>query len=261
MHIRNDPLVIGALGGSGTRVVVRIARHGGLFMGSELSSWEDSEPLGEFYDAWLKPYLTQAKDLPPDQKKSTERALRQALDRHLRGLPGPDAPWGIKVPRTILMLPFWNKIMPDLKFLHLIRNGLDMAFSKAAAYQVTAFGDFVLTPEEQKYIGPQKAIAYWLRMNQETARYGQQNLGSRYLAVRFEDLCADPENNIKKIFDFIDAPDRSQMSAAIAEVAPPATIGRWRSASPSDLYKVMLTGRSGLEEFGYWNEADIIALS
>jgi Sulfotransferase family len=259
MQIRNDPLVIGALGGSGTRVVVRIARRGGFFMGSALNSWEDSEPLGEYYDAWLSRNLKRAGGFSATEQRLAETALRQSVDRHLKDLVTA-APWGIKVPRTILMLPFWVKVMPNLKFLHLIRNGLDMAFSGPASYQVDTYGDLVLAPEEQGYAGPRKAMAYWQRVNQEAAHYGKRNLGSRYLAMRFEDLCADPEGSVEKIFDFIDAPDRTQKAAAIAEVSPPSTIGRWRSASPANLYQIMLTGRSGLEQFGYWNEADWCAV-
>jgi Sulfotransferase family len=255
MQIRNDPLIIGALGGSGTRVVVRIARHGGVFMGGALNSFEDSLPLNEYYDHWLRRYLERAGDLSPAEEKAAATALRQSLDHHLAGLAAPDAPWGIKVPKTILMLPFWHQLMPGLKFLHVIRSGLDMAFSQDSN-QLDAFGDLILTPAEQAYVRPQKAMAYWQRVNQKAAEYGQKYLGQRYLAVRFEDLCANPETWVQKIFTFIEAPDRSRAPAAVMEIEPPSTIGRWRSAPPSTLYQIMLIGRPALEQFRYWADAD-----
>ena len=42
------PNTIGATGGSGTRVVARIVREGGMFTGTDLNAYEDALPFGEY---------------------------------------------------------------------------------------------------------------------------------------------------------------------------------------------------------------------
>src|SRR5688500_3007737 len=46
----SDPMMIGATGGSGTRVIARILQRGGLFLGSNRNRAEDSMPLAAFCD-------------------------------------------------------------------------------------------------------------------------------------------------------------------------------------------------------------------
>ena len=51
------PHVIGATGGSGTRVIAAIARAGGMFIGSKLNDYEDAVDFGAYSDRWINPYL------------------------------------------------------------------------------------------------------------------------------------------------------------------------------------------------------------
>ena len=252
MDVRKDPVIIGALGGSGTRVFTRIARHAGIFMGSRLNSYEDSEPIIDFYDAWARPYLQVGGCLPDGEQKTAEGKFFNCLEDHLFGLPAHDSLWGVKVPKSILMIRFWRQIFPDAKFIHVIRSGLDMAYS-ADYNQLHSYGDLVLSQEEQSYSARLKAISYWCRVNLSAASFGETDLGEQYLRIRFEDLCTEPARIVRQIFDFLEASDRSKLSAAIAEVSFPETIGRWRTHPVEEVYEIMRLGRPGLERFRYWN--------
>ena len=55
------PLVIVAVGGSGTRVVARIARHCGYFLGLNLNAAEDSRDFSPFLDRYVDSYLLKSK--------------------------------------------------------------------------------------------------------------------------------------------------------------------------------------------------------
>ena len=41
----------------------------------------------------------------------------------------PGRPWGWKEPRSIYLLPFFHQQLPALRFLHVVRDGRDMALS------------------------------------------------------------------------------------------------------------------------------------
>src|ERR687893_786132 len=56
-----DPTIIGASGGSGTRVIARILRRAGAFIGSDLNAVEDSMPLAAFCDLWANVFAARSK--------------------------------------------------------------------------------------------------------------------------------------------------------------------------------------------------------
>src|SRR5229473_2819288 len=52
------PVVIGATGGSGTRVVARIAKLAGYNLGTNLNSAEDALEFYSFHDKWINPFVS-----------------------------------------------------------------------------------------------------------------------------------------------------------------------------------------------------------
>ena len=79
MSVRADPLVIGAVGGSGTRVFSRIARHAGVFMGEHVDAQEDSVPLSRFYGEFASEYLAADGRLDPPRTDELSRRLHDEL--------------------------------------------------------------------------------------------------------------------------------------------------------------------------------------
>ena len=127
----------------------------------------------------------------PERRAEMEADLRSVLADHLAPAPPDAAAWGWKEPRSIYLLRFWNEAMPDLRFLHFLRDGRDMAFSENQN-QLNWHGRAVLGDELRKAKTPVRSIALWNRVNLAAADYGERVLGPRYLRVRFEDLCAEP---------------------------------------------------------------------
>ena len=60
----------------------------------------------------------------------------------------------------------------------------------------------VLGDDLRKAKTPVRSIAIWTRVNTAAADYGEERLGERYLRVRFEDLCAQPGETVRRIYDF-----------------------------------------------------------
>jgi hypothetical protein len=51
------PCLVGATGGSGTRVFARIVRRAGLFIGTNLNVSEDAVDLGAYSDRWINTFM------------------------------------------------------------------------------------------------------------------------------------------------------------------------------------------------------------
>jgi hypothetical protein len=242
------PNVIGATGGSGTRVVARILRTSGVYTGVKLNPYEDAVEFGFYSDRWINDYVQAGGDVSPERLAEMEADLRSVLADHLSTAPAGSAAWGWKEPRSIYLLRFWNEVMPDVRFLHFLRDGRDMAFSENQN-QLTWHGGAVLGADLGRAKKPVRSIALWNRVNLAAADYGERVLGSRYLRVRFEDLCAEPVPTIGSIFAFFGLD--GDVEAAAAEVRPPSSLGRWQGRRSKIVGQLNETAGPALERFGY----------
>src|SRR5262249_2606339 len=117
------PLVIGATGGSGTRVIARIAKLGGYNLGTNLNSSQDALELYSFHDNWINPLVSAQRSghaLTPWQSARMKEDFYAALACHIPEAERRGALWGWKAPRSIYLLPFLHAECPHLKFIHLL---------------------------------------------------------------------------------------------------------------------------------------------
>jgi Sulfotransferase family len=238
------PRVIGATGGSGTRAVARVARRAGLFIGTELNQAEDSVAFVKYFNRWIPAFLSERDD--PELESRMLADLGPVLEQHR---PSPNGgPWGWKEPRSLYMLPFLERTFPGLRFIHVVRDGRDMAFSRNQR-QPTLYADAYLGHADVEPGSPPRSIALWSRINLDTARFGEQVLRERYLRVRYEDLCAAPGDEVARVLEFLElAGDAAELAE---EVQPPPSLGRWRRQDPAVVRELEQIARPALEHFGY----------
>lgn len=161
-----------------------------------------------------------------------------------------DARWGWKEPRSIFLLPFWNHVFPQMKFLHVTRDGRDMAFSENQN-QLRKHGRVWLTWRERTFAArPLRSIMLWSRLNSAAADYGEQVLRERYLRVRFEDLCADGAPVVRRILEFLESTGDAE-EIARREVSAPASIGRFREQKEWQIELIERAAGETLRRFGY----------
>ncbi|MGH3011596.1 MAG: sulfotransferase [Gaiellaceae bacterium] len=242
------PSVIGATGGSGTRVVAGIVRTAGLYTGEKLNPYEDAVELGFYSDRWIDGYVQNGGEPSQEERAEMEADLRSVLADHLSKVPDDASSWGWKEPRSIYLLRFWNETMPGLRFLHFLRDGRDMAFSENQN-QLNWHGHAVLGDDLEKAKTPTRSIALWNRVNLAAADYGERHLGPRYLCVRFEDLCAEPRTTVARIFEFFGL--EGDVEAAAGKVRPPKTLGRWQKRRQKVIDELTETARPALARFGF----------
>lgn len=245
------PLVIGATGGSGTRVVARIARHAGYDLGRNLNSAEDALQFYSFHDKWINRFVRaelRGGRLSDAQLERMKFEFQSALDRH-RSLESA-ALWGWKAPRSIYLLSFLHGQFPNLKFIHVLRDGRDMALSRNQN-QLNKHGAAVLTWPERLFCSkPERSLLLWERVNFQAAEFGDSTLHQNYLRVRFEDLCAKPVEMTVQIVNFLGARVDPE-AIARTEIAPPSTLQRWRTYPPQLVAKLEQLGADSLRKFGY----------
>lgn len=250
------PLFIGAVGGSGTRVVARLAKRAGYFLGTNLNEQEDAMDLFEFHERWIDRYLAaevSGRQLPADEMARMTAEFRSCIAQHLAHWPDAEnagARWGWKAPRGIFLLPFLHAQFPEIKFVHVLRDGRDMAFA-ANLGQLDKHSGHILTARE-RWFGrrPERAISFWDRVNSRAAQYAETHLAQNYHLVRLEDLCERPTETTAELFEFLEA-DGDAAAVASAEVSRPQTIGRWRNHGERLVADLHRAGSTALRKFGY----------
>jgi len=244
------PRVIGATGGSGTRVLARITRAGGLFIGARLNDYEDALDFGAYSDRWINPFVSANGSLPDAERQEMTSELATIVERHCADLPADALGWGWKEPRSIYLVPFLRAQMPTLRFLHFVRDGRDMAFSDNQ-FQLKKHGSAALE-SRISWRRPVRSIALWSRVNQMAADFGERELGPDYLRVRFEDLCAEPRAAVERIYTFFGLV--GYVDAAASEVQPPQTLGRWRERPSRLVARLEREAQPALRRFGYLDD-------
>lgn len=251
------PTAIGGLGGSGTRVFAAMLRHAGRHIGDTLN-----DPLDNLWFTVLFKQAAWTRSRPdPDAIATAIRLFVQAMTTGLHGqiddrdralilrlraeLPpgGPwrvgaqaahaDAllasvcaaaprPWGWKEPNTHVFLPHLDRGIPGLRYVHVVRDGLDMAFSNNT-WQARHWGHLYGLPDSPETPLPVRQLRFWAVANRATLDYGASHMPGRFLVMRYEDVCARPEHNWQRLSRFLDLPTDLALPT---DLLRPTTIGR-----------------------------------
>ena len=141
----------------------------------------------------------------------------------------PVISWGWKEPNTHMFLDKLLSTISGMKYIHVARNGLDMAFSKNQN-QPKLWGPLVLNSKSD--VTPQYSLKFWCWAHQRVLSIGEK-FRSRFLFVNFDELCVKPESGIRDILLFAGIEPSDKLLADLTGlISPPASIGRYKN-SPS----------------------------
>lgn len=251
---RTTPLVIGGVGGSGTRLIAAILQQAGVFIGDQLNGSLDNVALtplfagtrqllqrasaGRFRPGLACPdyVLTYGEDIESFVRREAaafERDMHSAIGRQL---PRPTA-WGWKGPPSFHLLEPLQSCFGDLRYVHVVRHGVDMAFSSNQNQLVRWGWRFGLPP----VTGPANAFTYWVHANRQ-AMFDVQRLGIRHLLVNFDLLCDEPRRQIAALLKFANLDADVDFLGSL--VRKPETVGRRKSRETE------FVGRDGQEALG-----------
>jgi hypothetical protein len=105
--------------------------------------------------------------------------------------------WGDKTPTYCLHMPAIARVLPEARFIHVIRDGRDVALSLRSMW---------FAPGQQM----DTLARFWVNCI-STARREAENIDVQYFEVRFEDLIRETSRIIEDICAFIDLDFSPQM--------------------------------------------------
>ena len=251
-------IAIGALGGSGTRAIAQVLMDAGIYLGDSLNNANDNKLFTRlfknpsFYNGAGKAEIQERLAVFEEymrtdhlSPKSARRLLKAAFDNPLArnsfkfnirilyktlSKPCNRQTWGWKEPNTQIYLQEIDAFFDNLKYLQVIRHGLDMAFSSNRkqlanwGYRYSIHIDDAATEQEIAY----RQLEYWIQSTREVIEKGKHLRGD-FLLVNHGEFCAQPEAQIDRMLNFIGADVSPEKRKALYDIPrTPRSAGRYR---------------------------------
>jgi Sulfotransferase family len=105
--------------------------------------------------------------------------------------------WGDKTPIYLRDMTLIQEALPEVRFIHLLRDGRDVAVSWT---EVSWGTETVLEAAEE-----------WVTRIRKARRSSRRLVPGTYLEVRYEDLLAEPERVLRRVSEFVELPWDSRM--------------------------------------------------
>jgi hypothetical protein len=191
---------------SGTSLLARILNLIGVDLGPDnvlttepvadnpKGYWEHHE-ITAISDAILKRHGG-SWDEPPPLPPGWETAaaiddLRHHAQQLIEDQFGEAQLWGWKDPRTCLTLPFWQQLLPDMRYIICLRNPVDVARSL----------------EHRDNLSAEKSALLWLTYVSAALHHSE---GKPRLVIFYEDLMDDCLRQLQRLAEFLGKPERAK---------------------------------------------------
>ncbi|TYB30566.1 MAG: sulfotransferase [Candidatus Mcinerneyibacterium aminivorans] len=96
--------------------------------------------------------------------------------------------WGDKTPQNVFSLDMINKIFPNAKYIHIIRDGRDVVNSYLKI---------------KRYDNVEKACNRWLNSIELVNKFKKKKSNSNFIELKYEKLVKNPEIEIKRVCNFL----------------------------------------------------------
>lgn len=109
--------------------------------------------------------------------------------------------WADKTPENIVAVPFLHHLFPDAKFVHIFRDGRDVALStQERLWEKISFQTGRSRRVKNTYSNALKRWVSWIKQ----FHVDVERLNVSYLSTRYEDLVCSPREEMQKILDFLE---------------------------------------------------------
>ena len=252
-----DLVTIGGLGGSGTRLFAKILSRMGYDIGSDLNNeldnlwftflfvrndlWPPSaheDEIEDLYSIFLNA-IRGENSLSSAQLALIDGICKERfpfshawmVDRYRSLIQSPSVPFlnkqmvAWKEPNTHIFIEQLLKRSPDLKYIHVMRNGFDMAYSKNQN-QPLLWGEKVLNTQFEK-VSARLSLNYWCASHARINELRAGQFSNQILIVNYDEFCLDSDTHLNYLTEFLGTTINQQFRDEIRGlVHPPQSIGR-----------------------------------
>jgi hypothetical protein len=242
-----QPVVLLGMHRSGTSLTARILRDVGIHMGRWLSRDAESvffqrlnrRVLGAVGAKWgyVDPLVEamSCEEFVEQQTNTLRLALlqdRQFISRDVGIVRyfGRDLwravcrdhtiPWGWKDPRTTIVFPVWSRVFPRARWVHVLRNGVDVAISthrRSKKQQRKLRNRFIRIDFSPITLDFGYCFRLWETYISFVMDHRHLVPPGNFYEMRFEDLLAEPQEELRRLMDFLKHPVQDDVLLVASE--------------------------------------------
>ncbi len=161
--------------------------------------------------------------------------------------------WAWKEPNTHIYLDYLSEYFENFKYIHVMRHGLDMAFSRNQV-QLYNWGQvFGIDGTNSAAPLPKKALDFWITANERAVAIGKKFSQGNFLAINFDELCRNPGDEVKRLIDFLEIKiDEPKLKNLVQMPQKPKSSGRYQN---EDLSIFSQEEIQAVRKFGFFVDA------
>lgn len=258
------PVVVFNKSHSGSRVLAELISSSGIFLGAHVNESGDSLDALELAVTLVERYYPDYGRLWDETEEADQELAALAMrvfKRHLEGFPG--GRWGWKLCETTYVLPVVDYCFPGARFIHLVRDGRDVAFSDHRAPdsnfwrkvyfntdRIRSWQGMRLTPQAYRRRSYLYNAIHWMNSVSVGRDYAAM-LRERCLEVRYEDLCLRFDVTARRVLEFLNASQSDAALRALESRVRTVSIGKFRQQPRRRQERVLAVTKPLLLSLGY----------
>ncbi len=258
MLAAQEPLVIMGRGKSGTRLLAWACQELGFALGATHRSKTGDLDDRRFLSVvkWIaRRHISAAKSDAGTRRFDVMCFQREAhrVWQRLSNSPEAHLGWGWKWPETYLILPYVHVTFPRARFVHLVRDGRDLAFKRHLTDDPRrALGKALLTR-----LGARgqphhlQAARSWQFQVEQYRKYAERIPPAQRLETTYEALCGDPAGEMARIADFLRVPFSEACREHVNANFNQSLIGAWQAEDSARVAEVEAVIGDTLASLGY----------
>ena len=247
-----QPVLLMGRGHSGTRVLSFACMHLGIQLGTSVATGDADDRT---FTRTIKKIATC--NLPPCTPDTVlEKDLirfQNAVFRYYTTIGSPQTPWGWKFPETYLIGAYVARTFPQARYIHMVRDGRDLAFKKH------------LTDDPKRKLG-KKLLSYldamdrphylqaglsWAFQVDQFDEFRKTLTAEQILDIKFEDICREPMTAMQDVCEFLNIPMTERCESYITRKLDVGKIGQYKSEDPAKITEIEKTIYDTLKRYHY----------
>lgn len=251
---QQHPIIVMSRGHSGTRVLSWICTKLGVNMGTNASLATGDANDQIFTQQIKKVAIQNLNTVHMDQIQENDlHRFQKAVYGYYSRLGTPQQSWGWKFPETYLIGPYAARTFPQALYLHLVRDGRDIAFKHH------------LTDDVQRRLGRKllsrldvlqwphhlQAAMSWAFQVDNFDRFRPNVPSSQIFDVTFEEICLHPHEVTQRLCDFLKVPLTPDCETYLSESINPGKVSQYKENDPVLVHEVEKHIAETLKRYDY----------
>jgi len=247
-----QPVMLMGRGHSGTRVLSFACMHLGIQLGTSAATGDADDRT---FTHTIKKIATQnlASGAPDQVREKDLIRFQNAVLKYYKKIGSPQTLWGWKFPETYLISDCIARTFPNARYIHLVRDGRDLAFKRH------------LTDDPKRKLGKRllthinamnlhhhlQAAMSWAFQVDRFDEFRTTLNANQVLDIKFEDVCREPMAAMQAVCTFLNIPMTEQCESYITKQLDLNKIAQYKNEDPAKIREIEDAIKSTLARYHY----------